>query len=185
MTDMQIIDLFFERSEQAISALDEKHGGVLRHLVGNILGDERDAEECLSDTYLGVWNAIPPHRPNPLRTYVCAIARNLAIKRYHSNAALKRNSHYDAALDELAECVPSETDVEKEYAAKELAAAINTFIDGLGYDDKYLFMRRYWYADELSDIARQTGLNVNSISVRLYRLRKKLQKQLLKEGLLV
>ena len=105
MTDEEIIRLFFERSEQAIAELAKAHGSAAARVARNILGSERDAEECLNDTYLAVWNAIPPQKPDPLRTFVCKIARNLAAAKYHANTAKKRNSRYDAALDELEGCL--------------------------------------------------------------------------------
>ena len=185
MTDTEIIDLFFERSEQAIAALAQKHGAVVQRVAFNILGNRQDAEECVNDTWLGVWNSIPPQRPAPLRTYVCRIARNLATKRYHANTAGKRNSRYDLALEELAECIPDSAAVEDAVDAKELAAAINRFLDTLSYEDKFLFMRRYWYSDSLTDLAQMTNLSYQTVSVRLHRIKEKLRNQLLKEGLLV
>ena len=185
MTDEEIINLFFERSEQAISELAKKHGPAVSRVALNILKDEEDAKECINDTWLGAWNSIPPNRPDPLRTYVCRIARNLATKRYHANSAKKRDSQYDLALDELAECVPDCSTVESALAAKELAEIINRFLDTLSYEDKFVFMRRYWYADSLADIAKMAGMSYNSAAVRLHRVRGKLKKLLLKEGVLV
>ena len=185
MTDAEIIDLFFERSEQAITELAKKHGGAVSRIAYNILGNRQDTEECVNDTWLGTWNAIPPERPSPLRSYVCRIARNLATKKYHSNAAEKRNSQYDAALDELAECIPDKNNVEDTYGAKELAASINRFLDTLDYSDRFVFMRRYWYSDSLTDISKMSGLSYKTVSVRLCRLKEKLKKHLMKEGLLV
>ena len=182
MTDEEIIGLFFERSEQAISELAEKHGSAVSKIAVNILQDEEDAKECVNDTWLGVWNSIPPNRPDPLRTYVCKIARNLAVKRVQSNHAKKRNSQYDLALDELAECIPDCSMVEDALAAKELAESINRFLDTLSYEDKFIFMRRYWYSDSLSEIADMAGMTYNSVAVRLHRVKGKLKKQLLKEG---
>ena len=182
MTDEEIIGLFFERSEQAISELAEKHGGAVGRVALNILGDEEDAEECVNDTWLAVWDRIPPERPSPLRTYVCRIARNLAAKRVHANTAQKRNSRYDAALDELAECVPDPAGVEESVEARELARSINAFLDTLPYEDKFLFMRRYWYADSLREIAETAGMRYSAAAVRLHRVREKLRKHLMKEG---
>ena len=182
MTDEEIIDLFFERSEQAISELAEKHGGAVNRVAYNILGDKEDAKECVNDTWLGAWNSIPPHRPAPLRTYVCRIARNLAVKRYHANSAQKRNSRYDVALDELAECIPDRNTVEGSFDANELARIIDSFLDTLSYKDKFLFMRRYWFADSLDDAAKMAGMSYNAAAVRLHRVKEKLRKQLLKEG---
>ena len=185
MTDTEIISLFFERSEQAITELAEKHGSAVRRVAWNILGNEQDTEECVNDTYLGVWNAIPPHEPSPLRTFVCKIARNLAVRKYHANTAKKRNSHYDVALDELEECLSESGSVDEELDAKILSEAINAFLSTLNYTDRFIFMRRYWYTDSLEDIAGMVGSTANSTAVRLYRLREKLRYYLIKEGLLV
>ena len=185
MTDTEIINLFFERSEQAITELDKKHGSAVARVARNILGNTQDAEECVNDTYLGTWNAIPPHKPSPLRTFVCKIARNLATKKYHSNTADKRNSQYDLALDELEEYLSDSDSVEKAYEAQELKEAINGFLATLSYSDRFIFMRRYWYSDPVQDIAKMAHSTNNSVAVRLFRIREKLRLYLEKEGLLV
>ena len=184
LDDSEIIALFFERSEQAVAELERGYGRAARRLAANILGDGRDAEECVSDAYMALWNAIPPARPASLGGYFCRTVRNIAAKRYRANGAARRDSHYDAALDELAECVAAPGGVEDALAAKELTAAIDRFLDGLDYTDRYLFMRRYWYGDDLAAIADTTGLAPRRISVRLFRLREKLKKQLAKEGMI-
>ena len=185
MTDTEIINLFFERSEQAITELAKKHGNAVARVARNILGNEQDTEECVNDTYLGTWKAIPPHRPSPLRTFVCKIARNLATMKYHANTAEKRNSHYDVALDELEDCFSDGNSVEDEFDAKELSEAINSFLATLNYSDRFIFTRRYWYSDPLPDIAKMANTTTNSVTVRLYRIREKLRYYLMKEGLLV
>lgn len=185
MTDTEIIDLLFERSEQAITELSKRHGSAVSRVAYNILGNRQDAEECVNDTWLGAWNAIPPSRPDPLRTFVCRIARNLATKKYHAGKAEKRCSQYDLALDELAEYIPDNDTVEDAYGAKELADAINSFLDSVNFLDKFIFMRRYWYSDSLEDISGMVGLSYNTVSVRLFRVKEKLKKHLMKEGLLV
>ena len=185
MTDTEIINLFFERSEQAIEELAKKHGSAVARVVRNILGNAQDTEECVNDTYLGTWNAIPPHKPNPLRTFVCRIARNLATKKYHANTADKRNSQYDLALDELEDYLSDSDSVEKAYEAQELKEAINGFLATLSYSDRFLFMRRYWYSDPVQDIAKMAHSTNNSVTVRLFRIREKLRLYLEKEGLLV
>ena len=185
MTDTEIINLFFERSEQAIDELAKKHGNAVARVARNILGNEQDTEECVNDTYLGTWNAIPPHRPSPLRTFVCKIARNLATKKYHSNTAVIRNSQYDLALDDLEEILADSNSVEEAYEAKELRAAINGFLATLNPSDRFLFMRRYWYSDPVKDIAKMAHSTTNSVTVRLFRIREKLRLYLVKEGLLV
>lgn len=182
MTDEEIVGLFFERSEQAIAELQQKHGGAAFRIALNILGDPEDAEECVSDACLAVWNSVPPNRPSPLRSYVCRIARNLAAKRYHAETARKRDSRYDLALDELAECLPDRGGVEESLAARELAALIDRFLDTLPYEDRFLFMRRYWYADSLGEAAKMAGMSYAAAAVRLHRVREKLKQRLLKEG---
>ena len=169
LEDSKIISLFYERSEQAIVELSQKYGAAIRKTAANILKSRLDVEECANDTYLGVWNTIPPQHPNPLVSYVCKIARNIAVNRYHANTAEKRNGNYDLVLDELEECLPSGFNVETELEAKELTEAINRFLQTLEKEE---------------DLAVLTGINPNRISVRLFRVREKLKTTLLKEGLL-
>ena len=185
MEDSQIVQLYWERDARAIPASAEAYGTYCHAIAFNFTLNHEDAEECVSDTYLGVWNSIPPQRPAPLRTYVCRIARNLAAKRYHANTAQKRGSGYDLALDELDGIVPARGGVEEAVAARELAALINAFLDTLRYEDRYLFMRRYWYADPLREIARTAGMSYGAAAVRLHRVREKLRNYLLKEGVSV
>ena len=185
LDDSAIIDLFFERSEQAIRELDKQYGALLRKTAGNILQNRQDAEECVNDAYLGVWNSIPPQRPDPLVSFACRIVRNLAVTRLRREHAAKRGSGFDLVLDELSELVPSAVDLEGDLEARELAEAVNRFLGTLGYDDCYLFVRRYWYADGVKDIAAAMGRKEGWVSLRLYRLREALRKTLRKEGLLV
>ena len=184
LEDSKIISLFFERSEQAVEELNRKYGAAVKKTAANILRDRLDVEECVNDTYLRTWNSIPPQKPNPLVSYVCKIARNLALDRYRANSAEKRNGNFDLVLDEMEECVPSTMNVETEYEAKELTSEINRFLSGLNRDDRYLFVRRYWYGDSPEDLAAATNSSPNRISVRLFRIRKKLKETLMKEGLL-
>lgn len=182
MDDGRIIDLFFERSEQAIVELSRKYGPVCRKVAGNILGNELDAEECVNDAYLGVWNTIPPRRPEALLAYICRIVRNLSTTRYHANTAAKRNSFYDVALDELEECLPSAANVEKELSAKELSELLDRFLEDLDRENRIIFIRRYWYSDSVSEIAEVFHMSGNGVSARLSRIRTKLKKFLKKEG---
>jgi len=183
MEDKQIIDLFWQRSEQAIEALEAQYGGVIRNTAGKFLDDRQDVEECANDTCLGVWNSIPPQRPDPLISYVCRIARNIAVSRFHANRAEKRFSHYDLALDELQDCLPSRFDLETELEARELTRALDRFLETLSREDRVLFVRRYWFGDGVGELARARGCSVDRVSVRLYRIRKRLRKTLQKEGL--
>ncbi len=180
--DSKIIDLFYARSEQAIVELSAKYGAVCKRVALNILKNEPDVEECVNDAYHAAWNTIPPQKPHPLRTYICRIVRNIAIAKYHANTSIKRNSFYDAALDELENCLVSPGTVEKETDAKELAGLLDRFLDTLDKESRILFVRRYWYGDSLTDIGASFQISSNNAAVRLSRIRKRLKKYLKKEG---
>ena len=183
MEDGRIIELFFERSEQAIAGLSEKYGSTCLRIAENILNDRLDAEECVNDAYLAVWNAVPPEKPEALLSYVCRIVRNLALKKHRANTAVKRNSRSDVALDEIADCLPSASDVESEFESERAAESINAFLDSLDKESRALFVRRYWFSDAVNDIAADFGKSGHYVSVRLSRIRKKLKKYLEKEGI--
>lgn len=182
MDDQRIIELFFSRSEEAIGALSQRYGGACQRLAANILGNPRDAEECVNDAYLAVWNTVPPQRPKPLSSYVLRITRNLALGRYHRNTARKRNSHYDAALEELIEILPTADTAETALEASELTAALNRFLDTLDKRERAVFLRRYWYGESVSAMAVFFDMRANTVSQLLSRTRRKLQKFLEKEG---
>lgn len=179
MDDEKIIELFFSRSEQAINELSSKYGAILHKLSYNILNDKQDAEECVNDAYLGAWNSIPPARPNPLLTYVCKIVRNLSLKKYHKKQALKRNSTFDVALQEIEAYLPSYNNVEHEIETKELVRIIEQFLDKLTPENRIIFMRRYWFSDSYADIAAKLGITEKNVSVRLTRIRRQLKKYLI------
>lgn len=183
MDDKEIIKLFQARSEQAIAELSKKYGAICARIAENILKNDMDAEECVSDAYLGVWNTVPPREPDPLFPYVCRIVRNLSIKKYRANTATKRNSYYDAALDELENCIASGQTIESELSAKELSGLIDTFLGSLDKVSRVIFVRRYWYSDPVSDIAERMHMSSNNVSVRLSRTRTKLKDYLKKEGI--
>lgn len=182
MEDSIIISLFFDRSEQAISELSNKYGKLCMHIANNILGNSQDAEECVNDAYLGAWNTIPPQKPNPLQTYICKIVRNIAITRYHTNTATKRNNHYDLALEELEYCLFSSETAESTLQAKELSRLLDRFLGSLDTRSRVMFVRRYWYADSVTDIAESFKTRPNNVSVQLSRVRNKLRKFLIQEG---
>lgn len=181
MEDQKIIELFFARSELAIQALAAKYEKLLYKISFHILQDSEDVEECLNDTYLGVWNAIPPAKPNPLSAFVCKITRNLSLKKYRANTAAKRDGSIEVSLEELEPCIPTPS-AEEECDARELGQAINRFLKGLDTESRVLFVRRYWFADSIGDIAKQLHISENLTSVRLKRLRTKLKKYLEQEG---
>lgn len=181
MEDKRIIDLFFARSELAIEALAAKYGALCSRIAVNILGNAMDAEECVNDAYLGVWNSVPPQKPDPLRAFLCRIVRNLSISRYHANSAKKRNSSYDVALEELDGILCGAT-VEERLDEKELGRSINRFLDLLDEKTRVMFVLRYYHACPVADIAARMGLRANNVSVRLLRTREKLKEHLGEEG---
>ncbi len=183
MEDSQIIELLFARAEIAIRALTDKFGRRLQATAMNILNSRQDAEEVVNDTYLAVWNAIPPQRPDPLAGFVYKIGRNQALKKLRGNTALKRGSGYDLSLDELAECIPSPA-LDEAVAARALGWAIDAFLDTVPRNSRVVFLRRYWFGDSVQDIARSLGMTQNAVSVRLNRTRQQLHSYLNKEGYL-
>ena len=185
MTDERIIELFFARSERGIEELNTKYGATCHRIAQNILGNKEDAEECVNDAYLGVWNSIPPKKPNLLSAFLFKILRNLSITRYHANTAQKRNSFYDIALDELEETISTEESVEKECSQKELTNAIEGFLDTLTRENRVIFVCRYWFSESYTEIAKRTGLTEKNISVRLTRIREKMKEYLSERGILV
>ena len=185
MEDEAIIELFFARSERAIKELDLKYGKVCRKISSNILHNPQDAEECVNDAYLGVWNTIPPERPNPLLAFLCKIVRNLSIMCYHRNTAMKRNSYYDVAIEELESCLASPVTVEKEVEISELTHIIDSFLGTLTQENRVIFMRRYWFSDTYTDIAERVGMTEKNVSVRLTRIRKQMRDYLAEREVLI
>lgn len=173
MDDKQIIRLFFERSEQAITELSEKYGDLCLRIANNILHDPQDAEECVNDAWLGAWNTIPPQHPDPLRAYICRIVRNLALKKLRANSAQKRSGHPEVPLTELENCIPDNS-LEEQLSASELTAQINAFLSTLKPDDRILFIKRYWFSEPLPELAGAFGMTEHNVSVRLSRIRKRL-----------
>lgn len=182
MDDSRIIDLFFERSEQAITELSEKYSVACKKIAYNILGNESDAQECVNDAYFGLWNKIPPEKPQPLSAYVFRVVKNLAIKKYRSNTATKRNSFYDAALDELENCLPSDSGVENEIDMSLLAEEINLFLSLTKKENRIVFVKRYWMGESIEEIAKAMNTSSHNVSVRLSRTRKALKKYLAEKG---
>lgn len=183
--DEKIIELFFNRSEQAIKELDIKYGKLCYKLAHNILNNIQDAEECVNDAYLGAWNAIPPSRPNPLQSYICKIVRNISLNLYYRKKAAKRNSFYEIAMQELETCLSSPDTVETEIEARELAGIIENFLDTLSEENCVIFLRRYWFCDSYAEIARRVGISEKNVSVRIVRIRKQMKDYLVKRGILV
>ncbi len=179
MHDEKIIDLFFQRSQQAIYELDMKYGKTCRTLSYHIVNNEQDAEECVNDAYLGAWNTIPPTHPNPLLSYIVKIVRNISLKLYWKKEATKRNSIYTIAMEEMEPYIADLKTVEDEVEARELALMIQCFLDTLTLKERVIFMRRYAYMDTYGDIAKRVGISEKNVSVRLSLIRQKMRKYLM------
>lgn len=183
--DQKIIELYCNRSENAIAETAGKYGRYCTSIAYGILKSREDAQECVSDAYLTAWNAIPPRRPADLGTYLGKITRNLSIDRLRTRSREKRGGgEAPLALEELEEVVAGSDSPENEAVRKELTAALNRFLAGLTQQERYVFVRRYWYLDSLGDIAEKTGFSGSKVASMLFRLRGRLKKQLMKEELL-
>jgi RNA polymerase sigma-70 factor (ECF subfamily) len=183
MDDRTIVQLYWDRDEQAIPATADKYGSYCTAIAKNILGNREDAEECVNDTYLNAWNAMPPHRPSVLSTFLGKITRNLSFNRYRHNTADKRGGgELPAVLDELTECVSGQDDTEQALNRQELVKAINDFLDALPPAKRSIFICRYWYTDSISDIAHRHGMKEGAVSMTLSRLRASLHDYLIERG---
>lgn len=182
MQDERIIELYFERDESAIENTRLKYASFCLNIACGILSIYQDAEECVNDTWLKAWNAIPPEKPHSLRAWLGRVTRNLSIDRWHKNRAKKRYSGTELLLDELSECIPASADVVKETELNELARLIDNWLDSLDKTDRVLFVRRYWYAIPLKELAAESGINEKTLAGKMFRLRNSLKKMLEKEG---
>ena len=180
MEDLQIIGLLFQRSETAIFALQQKFGGLCRSIISNILPDNRDVEECMSDAFLRVWNSIPPQQPERLDSYIARIARNVALDRYDYNTASMRNTGMTLAFEELALYLPSR---DQETDAVEFKSFINRFLRGLPKASRMMFIRRYWYGESIAQIADAFECSEEKVKSTLFRTRNKLRQAMIKEGI--
>ena len=183
MEDLQIVQLFWDRNEEAISRAEEKYGRYCASIAANILSDWSDTEECLNDCMLKAWNSIPPAKPNSLKAYLGKIIRNLALDRVESASAVKRGGgEVPLTLDELSECVSGGDDPAAEIEGKELSESINRFLRKQDALKRKLFVRRYWYMDSLNEAAQRVGLKPSNAKTILYRMRQELAEYLKSEG---
>ena len=181
MEDSKIIELYFKRDETAISETSEKYSSYCSVIAKNILHNELDEEECLSDTWLCAWNNIPPTVPNCLRVFLGKVTRNISLNLFRKKNTAKRKAVFEP-IDELLEVVDSGETVEETVDAKSLSEYIDKFLRNLTEEKRYVFIRRYWYGDSLLDIAEKAGINETRVKNILSRLRKKLREELEKEG---
>ncbi len=179
MEDEKIICLFNERSEEAVNQLRSKYGALVKNVIKRVLADKADAEECESDTYMAVWQVIPPQKPSNLRAFLLRIARNQALKKYHFITAEKRCKNATVSLEEIGELVSEESKI---YSDDELSEIINSFLSTLEEETRRIFILRYWYFRLAREIAGDCGITVSKTETVLCRTRKKLKKYLEERG---
>lgn len=183
MDDDGIIRLYWDRNDQAIRETSKKYGNYCKTIAKNILNNEEDAEECVNDTYLNAWNSMPTHWPEHLATFLGKITRNLSFNRYKYNHAEKRaGGEITLVLDELTDCVSDTDHVEQMIDRQELKRAVDSFVRSLSTEKRNMFVRRYWYADSVSEIAKDYGMLQGSVSKILERTRKQLKTHLTERG---
>ena len=184
MEDAAIVELYWQRSDQAIAETEQKYGRYCRSIAGRICRRAEDAEECVSDTWLSAWNAMPDARPQVLGAFFGALARRHAINRWKSRTRKKRGGgEIPLALEELSECIPSDQDPERRVEERELAAAIRLFVDELNEQERRVFLARYWYLAPVEEIARRMDFSRSKVKSMLFRLRGRLRERLTEEGL--
>lgn len=183
MDDKNIIQLYWDRNDQAISETAQKYGHYCRAIAKNILNSQEDAEECVNDTYLNAWNSMPTHWPEQLAAFLGKITRNLSFNKYKYNRAKKRGGgEIVLVLDELADCVSDADTIERFIDRQEIIRVVNSFIKELPAKRRNIFVRRYWYADPVSKIAKNYGMSQGSVSKTLERTRKQLKEYLTERG---
>lgn len=184
MNDSEIIDLYWNRQEDAITQSQIKYGNYCQSIALRILGSQADSEECVNDALFRVWNSIPPHRPALLRTFLGKITRNLALDRLdHLSAAKRGNSQVTLALEELSECIPGNFSVEDAVDGMELTALLNRFLSDLPAQKRVIFLQRYWYLRSVKEIARDQNITESNVKMSLKRTRDLLKAKLQEEGI--
>ena len=183
MEDHEIITLFKQRSEMAIIVIKEKYGRYCYQIAWNILENEQDVEEVLSDLWLHVWNSIPPQEPYAMRSFLAKITQNLAFDRYRKETAIKRGgTQLRLVMEELESCIPVDNSPEKVFDAKQLSYLIHSFVQNLSERDRSIFLRRYFYVNSTTEIAKKYQIKESCVLTVLSRTRKKLKIYLRKEG---
>ena len=182
MEDNQIVDLYWARSEAAISETEKKYGRYCHYIAYGILGNDEDAKEVVNDTYLKLWNTIPPHRPNPLKPYVGTLSRQLALDTYKAQNAQKRGGQVAIILNELSDCIPDTDSGEDIGESVALSDALSRFIRSLPEKTRNIFVRRYFYMSTVAEISKDFSMKESNVTMHLLRTRKKLEQFLKKEG---
>lgn len=186
MEDSRIIELYWERSEQAIAETEAKYGTYCYTIAYNVLHDKEDAGECVNDTWLGAWDSMPPQRPSILSAFLGKITRNLSLKRWRDAHVQKRGGgQLPLVLDELEECISGKLSVEEQIEAKELSQWVNVFVAELSEEERKVFVCRYWYLDPVDAIALRFGFTRSKVKSMLMRTREKLKVRLEEHGVTV
>lgn len=183
LSDEKIIELYWERNEKAIDETDRKYKKYLFSIAYNVLREKLDCEECLNDTYLGAWNAIPPSRPNVLKAFLTTIARRIAIKRYHRN--LKKSvipSEMTVSLSELEDFIIGDEDIGSDFDTDQLGKVLSDFVRSLPERRRFIFMSRYYLSEPIETIARELNLSRSMINKELAAIRTALKEKLESEG---
>lgn len=186
MEDLEIVELYFKRDENAIKETANKYENYCFSIAYNILHNKEDSSECVNDTYLGAWEAIPPAHPFKLSTFLGKITRRLSINRWRNLTADKRGGgEFPLSLDELEECVSDGHSIKEELDAKYLSELIDKFLEDIKESDRKIFVCRYWYFDSIDDIAKRFGFTQSKVKMSLKRTRDNLKEYLIKEGVTI
>ena len=186
MEDEKILDLYWARHESAINETANKYGSYCFAIATSILQNKEDAEECVNDTYLKTWDAIPPQRPSNIRLFLGKITRNLSLNKYKERRTKKHGGGEVALLfSELEDCIPSSNNVETEYESNQVIEAINSCLLSIDSESRVVFVRRYWYADTIQAIATRFQMSESKVKSMLFRARKKMKTYLEKEGVIL
>ncbi len=182
MNDSGIIKLFYERNDSAIKFVSEAYGAKMQRMAVRFLGSKEDAEECVNDALMRAWDSIPPNNPDNLSAYMMALCRNVALNMIDWKNTKKRNAEVVSLSSELENCIPSGCNIDKDYDLNQL---FSTFLMGISKEKRTMFMRRYWYADSIEDIARTFGCSKSKVKVTLHRIRNELKEFLKEEGVFI
>lgn len=175
MDDLEIVQLYWERDEKAIVETEEKYHRYLYKISYNILSNHEDTKECINDTYIKIWNSIPPQKPTSFYAYIGRVIRNLSIDLWQKNRAKKRYVGGDILLSELEDCIPSSSSVWQEVEGKILSRILSDWLYTLPKEERVMFVQRYWYGDSIKEIARRSGTNPKKLASKMFRLRSNLK----------
>lgn len=184
MDDRRIIELYLDRSEEAILETDIKYGRYCHRIAFNILGNDEDSAECVNDAYMRTWGSIPPNEPSSLSAFIGKITRNLALDKLRSKTSDKRGGgELPVALDELGDCVSGFDEISRREDSAEIREALNRFLESLNPVERSVFMLRYWMIEPIDRIAEMKGMSSSKVTTMLFRTRNKLKKHFMKEGI--